>query len=77
MRGEPNRVNGHLPLLLAFIGLFAVTGYSLVRKDIIGMFIEGMHGPIPLADPFKLLANISAIALIVGVGILWMNRAHT
>ena len=40
------------------------------------MFIEGMHGPIPLADPFKLVANISAIALIVGVGILWMNRAQ-
>ena len=71
-----NRVNGHLPLLLSFIGLFAVTGYSLIRKDILGMFIEGMHGPIPLADPFKLLANISAIALIVGVGILWMNCAH-
>ena len=71
-----NRVNGHLPLVLSFIGLFIVTTYGMIRKDILGMFIEGMHGPIPLADPFKLLANISAIALIVGVGILWMNRAH-
>jgi len=71
-----NRVNGHLPLVLSFIGLFVVTTYGMIRKDIVGMFIEGMHGPIPLADPFKLLANISAIALIVGVGILWMNRAR-
>ncbi|MGV1098086.1 quinone-interacting membrane-bound oxidoreductase complex subunit QmoC [Thiovibrio sp. JS02] len=71
-----NRVNGHLPLLLSFIGLFIVTGYAMVKKDIIGMFVPGMHGPLPLYDPFKLLANISAIALIVGVGILWMNRAR-
>jgi len=71
-----NRVNGHLPLLLSFIGLFAVTGYAMVKKDIVGMFVPGMHGPLPLYDPFKLLANVSAIALIVGVGILWMNRAR-
>jgi len=71
-----NRVNGHLPLLFSFIGLFVVTTYGMIRKDIVGMFIPSMHGPIPLTDPFKLLANISAIALIVGVGILWMNRAR-
>ena len=71
-----NRVKGHLPLLLSFIGLFIVTTYGMIRKDIVGMFVEGLHGPIPLSDPFKLLANISAIALIVGVGILWLNRAR-
>ncbi|HIJ79988.1 MAG: quinone-interacting membrane-bound oxidoreductase complex subunit QmoC [Desulfobulbaceae bacterium] len=71
-----DRVNGHLPLLLAFIGLFAVTTYGMIRKDIVGMFVEGLHGPIPLSDPFKILANVSAIALIVGVGILWMNRSR-
>ena len=71
-----NRVNGHLPLLLAFIGLFAVTTYGMIRKDIIGMFVEGLHGPIPLSDPFKLLANVSGIALVVGIGILWMNRSR-
>ena len=27
-----------------------------------------------MCDPVKILANISAIALIVGVGILWANR---
>lgn len=69
-----NRVNGHLPLMLAFIGLLAVTGYSFIRKDIFGLMYPSLHGPIALMDPFKLLANISAIALIVGVGILWLNR---
>jgi quinone-modifying oxidoreductase subunit QmoC len=71
-----NRVNGHLPLLLAFIGLFVVTAYSMIRKDVIGMFVEGLHVPLAMTDPFKILANVSAIALIVGVGILWMNRSR-
>jgi quinone-modifying oxidoreductase subunit QmoC len=70
-----NRVNGHLPLLLSFIGLFIVTNYAFVRKDIVGLAFPSMHGPLALMDPFKLLANISAIALIAGVGILWANRA--
>lgn len=71
-----NRVNGHLPLLFAFIALFIVTGYSMVRKDVVGMFVEGLHGPLAMTDPFKILANVAAIAMIVGIGILWMNRAR-
>jgi quinone-modifying oxidoreductase subunit QmoC len=69
-----DRVKGHLPLLLAFIGLLAVTGYSFIRKDFLGLINPNLHGPIPLYDPFKLLANISAIALLVGIAILWANR---
>jgi quinone-modifying oxidoreductase subunit QmoC len=69
-----DRVKGHLPLLLAFIGLLVVTGYSFVRKDFFGLFNPNLHGPIPLYDPFKILANISAIALLVGIAILWANR---
>jgi quinone-modifying oxidoreductase subunit QmoC len=69
-----DRVRGHLPLLLAFIGLLAVTSYSFIRKDIVGLLNPNLHGPIPLYDPFKILANISAIALIVGIAILWANR---
>jgi quinone-modifying oxidoreductase subunit QmoC len=70
-----NRVAGHLPLVLAFAGLFTVTGYSFIRKDIFGIFYPALHGPIAQYDPFKIIANISAIAMIVGVGILWSNRA--
>ncbi|MBU0483516.1 MAG: quinone-interacting membrane-bound oxidoreductase complex subunit QmoC [Proteobacteria bacterium] len=71
-----NRVNGHLPLVLAFIGLFIVTNYAFVVKDIIGYFVEGLHGPIALANPIKILANVSAIAMIIGIAILWANRSN-
>ncbi|OGQ97054.1 MAG: heterodisulfide reductase [Deltaproteobacteria bacterium RIFOXYD12_FULL_57_12] len=71
-----DRVKGHLPLLLAFIGLFIVTTYGFIRKDLLGVFIPALHGVIPQYDPFKLLANVSAIALIIGIGILWANRAN-
>lgn len=68
-------VKGHLPLLLGFIGLFIVTLYSMFTQDVIGIFIPSMHGPISMWNPVKLLANVSAIAMIVGIGILWMNRS--
>lgn len=69
-----NRVNGHLPLLLAFIGLFIVTNYAFIVKDMIGLAYPSLHEPIAQLNPIKLLANVSAIALIIGVGILWTNR---
>ena len=70
-----DRVKGHQPLMLAFIGLFLVTCYSLFTQDVIGIFIPSMHGPISMWNPVKWLANVSAVAMIVGIGILWMNRA--
>ena len=39
-----------------------------------GLFWHSLHGPLPLTDPFKLLANVSAIALLFGIGVLWANR---
>ena len=71
-----DRVKGHLPLLFSFIALFAVTNYGFVRKDIIGIFNPALHGPIPLYDPFKVLANVAAVALIIGIGIIWANRSR-
>ncbi|PIE57974.1 MAG: heterodisulfide reductase [Desulfobulbus propionicus] len=68
------RIRGHLPLLLSFCGLFIVTIYSAFTQDVIGIFIPSMHGPISMWNPFKVLANVSAVALLVGIGILWMNR---
>lgn len=70
-----DRVKGHLPLLLSFLGLLVVTGYSFVAKDVVGLVMPELHGPISLANPIKWLANVSAVALIVGVGILWANRS--
>ncbi|PIE59129.1 MAG: heterodisulfide reductase [Desulfobulbus propionicus] len=69
-----DRVKGHKPLMWSFIGLFIVTCYSLFTQDVVGIFIPSMHGPISMWNPFKLLANVSSVALLVGIGILWMNR---
>jgi len=69
-----DRVKGHRPLMLGFIGLFIVTCYSLFTQDVIGIWIPSMHGPISMWNPMKLLANVSAVAMIAGIGILWMNR---
>ncbi|MFH7326851.1 quinone-interacting membrane-bound oxidoreductase complex subunit QmoC [Desulfurivibrio sp. C05AmB] len=73
---QRSRVNGHLPLLFAFIALFVVTLYAMIRKDVIGLFVDGLHVPLAMTDPFKILANVAGIALIVGVGILWVNRSR-
>ena len=72
-----NRVKGHKPLMLAFIGLLITTGYAFVRKDFLGMFNPALHGPIPLWDPIKILANVSAVALLFGIFILWGNRSES
>lgn len=69
-----DRVKGHLPLVLAFIGLFIVTCWSLFKQDVLGLIWPSLHGPLPLIDPFKILANVSAIALLYGVWVLWSNR---
>lgn len=71
-----NRTNGHMPLLFSFIALLAVTSYSFVRKDLVGLLNPAMHEPLSMGDPFKILANIAAIALIVGIAILWANRSR-
>ncbi len=69
-----DRVKGHLPLVLGFIGAFILTCWSAFRQDLMGLFWPSFHGPLPLTDPFKTLANISAIALLYGVWVLWRNR---
>ncbi|MEA3546162.1 MAG: quinone-interacting membrane-bound oxidoreductase complex subunit QmoC [Thermodesulfobacteriota bacterium] len=70
-----NRAKGHLPLLLSFVGLLIVTGYSAFTQDVLGAFIPSLHGPISQLNPIKWLANISAVALIFGIATLWANRS--
>jgi quinone-modifying oxidoreductase subunit QmoC len=71
-----DRVRGHLPLLLSFIGLFIVTVYSAVTQDVLSLLPGvNLHGPMSMWNPVKIMANVAAIALIVGVGILWGNRS--
>lgn len=68
------RAKGHLPLVLGFIGAFILTCWSAFRQDLLGLFWPSFHGPIPLIDPFKILANVSAVALLYGIWVLWRNR---
>lgn len=69
-----SRVRGHKPLMLAFIGLFIVTIYSMVKNDVFGIFFPSLHGPISLWNPVKWLANVAAVAMIFGIVVLWKNR---
>jgi quinone-modifying oxidoreductase subunit QmoC len=71
-----NRVRGHQPLMWAFIGLLFVTGYSFFAQDFLGQFIEGLHGPMSMWNPVKIVANVAAISLIAGAAILWGNRSQ-
>lgn len=70
-----NRVTGHLPLVLSFLALLFVTAYSAFVQDVLGIFYPSLHGPISMMNPVKLLANVAAIALIFGIGVLWSNRS--
>ena len=72
-----HRAVGHKPLMLAFIGLAIVTAYSAFKQDVLGIWIPSLHGPLSLIDPFKILANVSAIAMVIGIGILWGDRASS
>ncbi|PID76026.1 MAG: heterodisulfide reductase [Deltaproteobacteria bacterium] len=74
---QSDRVRGHLPLMFAFIGLFIVTCWSLLKQDILGLIWPSLHGPLPLSDPFKILANVSAVALVFGIAVLWANRKRS
>jgi quinone-modifying oxidoreductase subunit QmoC len=71
-----DRQIAHLLTLFAFIGLFIVT--SVVFIFIYGSYLlpsGPIHGPWSQLNPIKWLANISAVALIVGTVLLLKNRA--
>ena len=36
-----------------------------------------LHGPMNFWNPVKLLANVSAVAMIYGIWVLWTNRAKS
>lgn len=71
-----NRETGHKPLMYAFGGLLIVTAWSAIANDVLGLWIPSLHGPMSVWNPVKILANVSAVAMIVGCGILWMNRSQ-
>ncbi|MBW2020187.1 MAG: quinone-interacting membrane-bound oxidoreductase complex subunit QmoC [Deltaproteobacteria bacterium] len=64
-----DRYLAHILVLFSFIGLFVVTSFFFVA-----LYILHEPGPYSLANPVKILANVSAIALFIGVLLMISNR---
>ena len=63
------RYLSHILVLFSFVGLFVVTNIFFVA-----LYILHAPGPYAQANPVKILANVSAIALLVGVILMISNR---
>jgi len=63
------RYLSHILVLFSFVGLFVVTNLFFVA-----LYILQVPGPYSQANPVKILANVSAIALLVGVILMISNR---
>jgi quinone-modifying oxidoreductase subunit QmoC len=72
---DKTKFKGHLLLFYGFVALFIVTGVVAVTHwggKIFPFF--GMEYPMPFWNPVKLLANLGAIALVVGLVFLTRRR---
>jgi quinone-modifying oxidoreductase, subunit QmoC len=63
------RQAGHLSLFWGFVGAATTSGLLVVA-----MYGFGKELPLPQVHPIKILGNISAVLLVVGVGWLAVNR---
>jgi quinone-modifying oxidoreductase subunit QmoC len=65
-----DRSTAHMMVLFSFIGLFVVTNIFFVA-----LYLLQSPGPYSIiTNPVKWLANISAVALIIGVSLMIKNR---
>jgi quinone-modifying oxidoreductase subunit QmoC len=64
-----DRYLSHILVFFSFLGLFVVTNIFFVA-----LYILQSPGPYSLANPVKVLANVSGIALIVGAILMINNR---
>ncbi|MCJ8499338.1 quinone-interacting membrane-bound oxidoreductase complex subunit QmoC [Desulfatitalea alkaliphila] len=63
------RATPHMMVLFSFIALFIVTNIFFVS-----LYIFGQHGPYSQLNPVKWLANVGGIALIIGSGMMIIQR---
>jgi quinone-modifying oxidoreductase subunit QmoC len=76
-----NRRTAHLFVFYSFVGLAITTsmavlylyGYKLFHIEAFSIFHFG-ESPYPLYDPLKIIGNLSAIGLAVGILLVIMNR---
>jgi len=64
-----DRATAHMMVLYSFIGLFVVTNIFFVT-----LYIFKSPGPYSQFNPVKWLANISGVALLIGVSLMIKNR---
>src|SRR5690606_35770880 len=71
-----DRKAGHMLVFYAFLALMVVTGLIAVAHwgGKVIPAIDLLHTPLNLTNPVKILANVGAIMLIVGLAILTNNR---
>jgi len=66
---KPSRRTGHLLLFWGFVGAAVTSGLLIVA-----IYVQGLPMPLPLWHPYKVLGNLSAVALVVGGAMLLVNR---
>jgi quinone-modifying oxidoreductase subunit QmoC len=66
---KPSRKTGHFLLFWGFAGA-AITSALLI----VAIYVQKLPMPLPLTHPYKLLGNISAVALVIGGAQLMINR---
>jgi quinone-modifying oxidoreductase subunit QmoC len=76
-KDNTDRFYGHLGIFFAFIGLFIVTAY-VATAYWVAVFtgLDHLKTPLSLWDPFKILANVASIALIVGLVLVTKRRLN-
>ena len=66
------RYSSHLLAFWGMIGLAVTTGIVAFNVDILGILPPSLNGPGTV--PIKILGNVSAVAFIIGLGIMLMRR---
>jgi quinone-modifying oxidoreductase subunit QmoC len=66
---KPSRRTGHLLLFWGFVGAAVTSGLLIVA-----IYIQKLDMPLSLLHPYKILGNLSAVALVVGGVLLLVNR---
>jgi quinone-modifying oxidoreductase subunit QmoC len=67
--GAGYRRVGHLALFWGFVGAALTSGLL-----ILAIYVQGEATPLALGHPYKILGNVSALLLVLGVGVLVANR---
>ena len=80
-RGIPKRRWGHFLVMWGFVGAAVTSGFAILYLYRETVFFSWLHlgydYPVPLTHWVKWLGNISAVLLIVGGLLLWLNRRTT